>query len=172
MLESGVSQGRQDSKKAGSMKFTVYGQPIPQGSMRAFMPKRGKFPIVTADNAKTKPWRQEIAGVAHAENAEAYLAPSRTGIPFRVAIDFFFDRPVSLKKSIVDKVTKPDLDKLARSVLDALTGICFHDDSQVVDLHVTKNFGSPARAEITVEEALPPQVEIQRQPIKDSQLPF
>jgi crossover junction endodeoxyribonuclease RusA len=154
------------------MKFTVYGQPIPQGSMRAFMPKRGKFPIVTADNAKTKPWRQEIAGVAQNTLQSNREVSWGAEFPLRVAIDFFFDRPKSLKKSIMDKVTKPDLDKLARSVLDALTGICFHDDSQVIDLHVTKNFGSPARAEIMVEEALPPQVEIQRQPIKDSQLPF
>ena len=138
--------------------------------MRAFMPKRGKFPIVTADNAKTKPWRQEIAGACLAELPEGEAAGSN--VPFRVAIGFFFERPKSVNKRISDKVTRPDLDKLARAVLDALTGIAFVDDSQVVDLHCTKNFGSPARAEITVEEALPPQVEIQHQPIKDSQLPF
>jgi crossover junction endodeoxyribonuclease RusA len=150
------------------VKFTVYGTPIPQGSTRAFLPKGWKRPIVTADNKKTKPWRQEIAGVAVA----AGVAPWISGTPVRVAIDFFFNRPPSLKKAIVDKVSKPDVDKLARSVLDALTGVAYDDDSQVIDLHVTKNFGSPARAEISVEEALPPSVKIEHQPIKDSQLPF
>src|SRR5271170_2147774 len=145
------------------MRFVVYGTPVPQGSTRAFVPKGWTRPIITAANSKTKPWRQEIAGVAQG----AGIAPWVSGTPIRVVINFYFERPKSLKKAIVDKVTKPDLDKLARSALDALTGIAFTDDSQVVDLHVTKNFGSPARAEIVVEEALPPQVQIKHQAIKD-----
>ena len=80
--------------------FTVYGVPIPQGSMKAFTPKGWTRPILTSDNKKTKPWRQEVAGAA-------LEAMQRYG----------FEKPQSTKKSVVAKTTKPDLDKLARSLL-------------------------------------------------------
>jgi hypothetical protein len=47
-------------------------------------------------------------------------------------------------------VKAPDLDKLARSVFDALTRVVFHDDAQVVDLVATKRYatvGEPPRVE-------------------------
>ena len=71
------------------------------------------------------------------------------GVAVSVQCVFSFDKPKSAKKATT-KTTKPDVDKLARSILDALTGICFEDDSQVISLLVQKAFGSPARAEITV----------------------
>jgi Holliday junction resolvase RusA-like endonuclease len=41
--------------------------------------------------------------------------------------------------------TKPDLDKLARAVLDALTGVYYLDDAQVVSLDLQKAYthGAP-----------------------------
>jgi crossover junction endodeoxyribonuclease RusA len=34
--------------------------------------------------------------------------------------------------------SRPDIDKLARAVLDALTGVAFRDDSQVAKLDLLK----------------------------------
>ena len=130
--------------------FTVYGTPVPQGSTRAFVPKGWTRPIITAANSKTKPWRQEIAGVC--KNVLNGCSPAGSSRPVSVKIAFYFDKPKSTKKSVQYKTTKPDLDKLARSVLDALTGIAFEDDSQVTDLRISKHFGSPARAEIEIAE--------------------
>lgn len=39
---------------------------------------------------------------------------------------------------------RPDLDKLARAVGDALTGICYHDDAQVVNLCAAKYYVMPS----------------------------
>jgi crossover junction endodeoxyribonuclease RusA len=134
-----------------NFSFTVFGVPIPQGSSRAFIPRGWNRAIITAANSKTKPWRQEVAGACIARLNGGL--PAASDIPVSIKIAFFFDRPKSAKKSVQQKVTKPDLDKLARSILDALTGIAFADDSQVTDLHVTKGFGSPARAEIVIEDS-------------------
>lgn len=46
---------------------------------------------------------------------------------------------------------KRDIDNPAKALLDSLTGVVFDDDSQVVDLHITKNIG-PDRAEIIIYE--------------------
>lgn len=136
--------------------FVVYGTPQPQGSTKAFIPKGWKRPIITSTNAKNKPWRQEVAGVALAEIEKLNVSfvdpfrPLMEGQPVFASMEFFFDRPKSVKCS--HKTTKPDLDKLLRSVFDALTGVAFKDDSQVMCVEATKRFGSPARVEIKIGE--------------------
>ena len=130
--------------------FTVHGTPIPQGSMHAFTPKGWKRPILTSDNRKTKPWRQEIAGSAQAAMRDVEMGTILRTSAVRVECQFYFARPLSLAKRVTQKMTKPDLDKLARALLDALTGICFEDDSQVTQLWVNKHFDRQPRAEIRV----------------------
>jgi crossover junction endodeoxyribonuclease RusA len=143
------------------IRFEVYGTPVPQGSMKAFMPKGRRFPIVTADNAKTKPWRQAIIDAVRRDGA-----PDPTPFDGPVALDvlFYLPRPKSAPKAIVRPAKKPDLDKLVRAVCDALTAAgVWRDDSQVVSVHAGKVFaggindclgynGVP-RAAITVQEA-------------------
>jgi crossover junction endodeoxyribonuclease RusA len=131
------------------LTFTVFGTPAPQGSMKAFMPKGGRFPVVTADNSKTKPWRQQVAGTALAEIARTGWEPKQSG-PVFIEASFYFEKPKSAKKSEISKTTKPDLDKCARAILDSLTGIAFKDDAQVTSLLTWKGFGSPARVEIGI----------------------
>jgi crossover junction endodeoxyribonuclease RusA len=64
----------------------------------------------------------------------------------RVMLDFALQRPKSLPKRTSQHLKKPDIDKLARAVLDALTGILYRDDSEVVRLDVTKRYAAPTEA--------------------------
>lgn len=47
---------------------------------------------------------------------------------------------------------KPDLDNLAKSVLDSLNGFAFDDDSQVVTLLVRKKYGTDPGVQISLYE--------------------
>jgi Holliday junction resolvase RusA-like endonuclease len=47
---------------------------------------------------------------------------------------------------------KPDLDNLCKAVLDALNGIAYHDDKQIVELHLSKAYSDHPRTEIKLEE--------------------
>ena len=47
---------------------------------------------------------------------------------------------------------RPDLDNLAKSVLDGMNGIVFKDDCQIVSLHCAKVYGSEAGVDILVME--------------------
>jgi crossover junction endodeoxyribonuclease RusA len=137
---------------ADSISFTVYGTPAPQGSMKAFV--IGGRARVTTDNRKLKPYRQEVAGAALTERAKANFVMAGKHIPVEVCFRFFFERPPSIPKKRLLHVVKPDLDKLLRSTTDALTGILFADDSQIVCYgNSRKDYGSPARVEITVRWA-------------------
>lgn len=139
---------------AGSVVFEVVGEPVPQGRMTGYVV--GKRAVVTASNkGRLGPWRQQIAAAAAEVIDEPHAGPVELGLAFT------FARPKShyrtgahageLKPgSPRHQMTRPDLDKLARAVLDALTGIAFRDDGQVSVLLATKRFGERAGVTVTV----------------------
>jgi crossover junction endodeoxyribonuclease RusA len=119
-----------------AVEFTVYGVPVPQGSKRVF---RGN--VVEMADARLRSWRQDVAAAANAQ-MDGLMPFTR---PVAVQLHFHLDRPKGhygtgrnedrLKPSApVAPGVKPDLDKLIRSVLDAITGVVIKDDSQVVSL--------------------------------------
>ncbi len=131
------------------MVFTVPGVPQPKGSTRSFVSTDaggGLSTVTISANAKNKAWQQNVGLTALA--AGARLRPMTHG-PVFIWIAFYFQNP---KRAAAPHVVKPDLDKLTRSVLDALTGVCYKDDAQVNFLEVTKGYteGQP-HADITVE---------------------
>ena len=48
---------------------------------------------------------------------------------------------------------KPDIDNIAKTYLDAMNGIIFVDDTQVIDLHVKKLYSVVAGVDVMVMEA-------------------
>jgi crossover junction endodeoxyribonuclease RusA len=88
----------------------------------------------------------------------------------RVTMAFYLPRPQSLPKRVSAHVKAPDLDKLTRAVFDALTGVAFHDDAQVVDLVATKRYacaGDPPHVDIRVEPVVAVVALPQDQPLFD-----
>ena len=114
------------------LSFTVYGKPEPQGSARAFVVK-GRA-VVTSANPNIKGWRDLIASEARVQMQG--LPP--VGGPVEVRASFYLPRPKSVKR--VRPTVKPDLDKLARGVLDSLTNVVYRDDAQVTNLQVSKHY--------------------------------
>jgi crossover junction endodeoxyribonuclease RusA len=125
--------------------------------------------VITSANPNLKAWRRAVAQAAALEMRGT--EPAGRGVPIRLMVAFYFERPKSVKP-LAEKTTAPDLDKLIRGAGDALTGICFSDDAAVTEIFATKSYGYPARAEITVTELLPASKPYVRQPVKDSELPF
>jgi Holliday junction resolvase RusA-like endonuclease len=126
-----------------ALVFTVFGVAQAKGNMRAFTPKGMKFPIVTDSNRNAKSWSQlvaEGANLALGEKPEAERAVLRDAV--RVTVAFFLPRPKSKSKRGVAyaHLTAPDIDKLLRAVLDALTYVVWADDSQVVELLASKQY--------------------------------
>lgn len=131
------------------VKLTVYGTPRPQGSTKAFIPKNWKRAIITTDNKKLKPWRQEVTGAAAALNVVAF----GEHVPLAIRLNFYFDRPASVSAKKRPAMTvKPDGDKLVRAVFDSLKGVLYHDDAQIVDHRSRKYYGGPERVEIELWE--------------------
>ena len=120
------------------MAFQVFGDPVPQGSKRAFVVKN-RAVVVDDNKAPLRSWRSAIVDAARAElNGEA----PDIG-PVRVTLMFFLRQPQRPKAGV--PITKPDVDKLARAVLDGMTDAgVFRDDSQVTTLTVRKRYTTEA----------------------------
>jgi crossover junction endodeoxyribonuclease RusA len=126
-----------------TLTFDVLGTPAPQGSKRHL----GNG-VMVESSKHVKPWRQDIRAIALDHKPPSW----HHDLPVTVAITFRYQRPAShhrtngtLKPSAPQYLItrKGDIDKLSRAVLDALTGILFLDDAQVVSLTATKRFTIP-----------------------------
>lgn len=133
----------------------VHGTPKPQGSKRAFVvpgkgDRRARAVVVDASKRPLKDWRGDVTAAVQRElQAVDDLAPDGwqplVG-PLAVRLVFALPRPASAPKTrrVWPSGRVGDVDKLARSVLDSLTDAgVWHDDAQVVDLHVVKDYPGP-----------------------------
>ena len=152
----------------GSLSFVVYGEAVPTGSKRAgFNRKTGRsFTIPDEGSKRRDAWRdqiQQVAGRIMARTLTGQMTGLLTG-PLRLELHFYRARPRGhygtgrnegvLKPSApAFPTTKPDVTKLTRAVEDALTGIVWRDDAQVVELTARKFYGTPERVEVMVETA-------------------
>ena len=134
-----------------TIQFFVEGKPATAGSKQPYLyaGKDGKQHAAMAPaNKRQKPWMSHVASTAR----DSYKGPVLK-CPIQMTIDFIFFRPKShfgtgrnsdvLKPSApIYHIIKPDAIKLARAIEDALTGIIWHDDSQVFDTHPVKRYDS------------------------------
>jgi len=154
-----------------SVSFQVFGIPKPKGSARGFVAmKAGHKPraIVVADNSKAlKSWEGAVRDAAQRVAGEQFFTEAVV-----LEIEFWFSRPksVSVKKR-PDMTTKPDLSKLVRGAEDALTGVLFKDDSQVVTIAARKCYVAGASgARVTVTEIVPKRSGPRPEPVSPSTL--
>jgi len=115
--------------------LTVEGVPVPQGSFRHV----GNGRIISA-NPKLNTWRDTIATQIATQTAHRLIEA-----PIRLQLVFTLPRPKSVPIGRrATPTTKPDLDKLTRAVMDAISleRYCqvIKDDSLVTDLHAAKRY--------------------------------
>lgn len=127
------------------MRFycNVRGMPVAQGRARAF---RAGDSIRMYDPENSKQWKQTVA-IQCLEKHPQVMSGALS-----MKLYFFLPRPRSLPKKIVYHTKRPDLDNLVKAVKDALRGICYKDDSQIVHLIATKDYGDTPGVMIEIEE--------------------
>jgi Holliday junction resolvase RusA-like endonuclease len=150
------------------IRLTVLGTPAPKGSARAFINKRTGRAFVAPGGAKSTEIKIASWNVAVRQAASEAIAGGALTFrecPLKVSIVFRLVRPRGhyskatgqlLPSAPAFPATKPDIDKLARTTLDAMTGSIFDDDSRIATLYLDKEWAEPGRegATITVESLL------------------
>lgn len=151
------------------VEFVVMGVARPAGSKTAIPLKRRDGSYVTRPNGspvvnvvdsckKSGEWKQAVAWAAR--QAVGAGAPLIAG-PIALELRFYVPRPKNQYRTgrnagmLRDDaprrpIAKPDVLKLARAVEDALTGVIWRDDCQIVDETLSKMWGTPARVEVVI----------------------
>ncbi len=124
------------------MMFTVPGEPVAWARARQHGKHFFTAPHVTAHKA--------LVQAAALRNIAVWES---TG-PFIIECHFCFGRPKSWSKKkreeTLHHLSKPDVDNLVKLIKDALNGIAWVDDSQVIQVHATKSYSTDPRTMVEI----------------------
>jgi len=147
-----------EADQPGELGFTVFGEPVSKARARTVskVDKSGKARVHSYTPAKTKDQEDRIAWV-YKSIYGSFKFP--TGVPLLVSMNFFLKIPQNSSKAIREKMlsgeirpTKKngDTDNYLKCATDALNGIAYEDDSQIVDITGRKYYSNEPRTEIFI----------------------
>lgn len=139
----------------GSVRFTVPGQP--KGKARARTVRRGGGKNFSYTPEGTVLY-ENLIKTCYLQDAGHVLF--NDGQPLAVSITAFYEVPKSYSKKKKQEMLdgqlyptkKPDIDNIAKCVLDALNKLAYRDDTQVVRLHMEKHYAEIPRVEVEIRE--------------------
>ena len=133
--------------------FEIEITPVAKGRPR--YARRGNF-VQTYTPTKTREYEDVIR-----ENAKLAMGSSEPlETPLNVLLLFGMPIPSSTPKKALEgylngsvrHIKKPDLDNLAKAVLDAMNGVVYLDDNQICRLTIEKNYDIVPKISISVRE--------------------
>lgn len=134
------------------IEFTVYGEPVAQGRPRATT-INGRVKMY--DPKKSSEYKNYIRLVA-SQHAPKELLDGPLQLTVRVyrpTLKSFSKKKKKLaEEGKIRPTTKPDTDNYIKGIKDALKNVIWKDDSQVVDLKVSKYYSEKPRVEIKIEQ--------------------
>lgn len=130
------------------LELTIPGSPVAKGR-----PRVGKYGTYTPK--KTASFESYVSFCWASEYG--HLKPLEGALS--VSIVFYLPIPKSaskkareaIKQGITKHTKKPDLDNMAKSVLDALNGLAYKDDSQIYSLTLYKTYDENPRTELIIK---------------------
>lgn len=136
-----------------AVRFIVPGEPKGKARPRVFTNKEGKSQAVTPQDTLSYEnlvrWvftntmeARKLQGEIEAKIVAMYPIPKNMTKKNRQLID----------EGKLHPTKKPDLDNVAKIILDSLNKIAFDDDSQIIRLIVEKHFSDEPRVEVTLRE--------------------
>ena len=137
------------------LKFTVPGLPTAKG--RPQFVRRGKF-VKVITPTKTRNAERNFLAIAYQHRPPAPF----TG-PVKLRVRFYFPIPRSWPgwkkvavseledKSHIHKTSKPDASNLLKLCEDAMIGVFYIDDSQLIEVNATKAYSNIPRTEVEIE---------------------
>ncbi len=120
------------------MTFDIPGPPVPWARAR----RVGNRYFV---DDKTTNFKRKVA-----------LAAKKAGVvkvekPHAVVMWLYLYLPRPRSNKTMFPIDRRDVDNLAKGILDALNGVAFEDDGQVITLHIDKRWADPPSTRVTIE---------------------
>jgi Holliday junction resolvase RusA-like endonuclease len=137
------------------LQFHIDAEPVPKGRpkfsqvggfMRAYTPK------------KTSDYESIVRATAQQAMGPTDLLETAVGVYLYIRLPIPQSHSKKRKEACLSgqekPIKKPDIDNLAKSILDGMNGVIWKDDSQIVSLHVTKVYSSGSGVDVLVKEEL------------------
>ena len=138
-------------------------QRAPQGVIVPPLPPalRKRHSVRMYSPAEVRKWQLEARAIA----SEYMKGQNPLKGMLVVDISVYLAPPLSMPKKklalaltgLIHPITRPDCDNYAKAVLDALNGIVWLDDAQIIHLTVSKHFAEKPRVQIDVAERAYPE---------------
>lgn len=136
------------------IRFTVPGPPKGKGRARTVRTKSGQTFSYTPEGTVLY---ENLIKTSYYQECDEYF---QDGEALEVIIKSYYDIPKSASKikrqqmlsGALLPTKKPDIDNIAKCILDALNGVAFHDDTQVVRLVMEKRYAEQPRTEVEIRE--------------------
>lgn len=138
-------------------KFTVYGPVV--AKQRPRVTRRGNF-VKTYTPEATANYETLVRLSFIQENPN--FKTIAKDIPLTCIITIYKGIPKSTSKKKremmlngqIRPTSKPDIDNSVKSIFDALNGVAYNDDSQIVELSVKKYYSETPKVEVKIMETL------------------
>jgi len=135
------------------IKFTIPGEP--KGKGRPKFSRQGKF--VKTYTPETTVNYENWVKICFQEAKQEKLAD---GFQLTATIKCYFGTPKSISKKNEElclngglrPTKKPDIDNIAKIILDSLNGLAYADDKNIVTCNIEKWFGEEPRVEVEIKE--------------------
>lgn len=125
------------------VEFIIPGDPRGKARPRVVRTRDGRSMAFTPD--KTIAYEELIRQRFRQQwEREDLPFPDKTPVCVKITAGFGIPKSTSKKARLamlagqIGPTKKPDMDNIAKIVLDALNGFAWHDDVQVLDLHISK----------------------------------
>lgn len=134
--------------------FTVEGKPQGKARARTFYNKKlGRMQSITPEQTKSY---EDLIRWSYTAAGGKYLAEA----VLQVDIQAFYPIPKAFSKAKTNDAvtrkfrptTKPDCDNIIKVVLDALNGVAYYDDKQVICVSCNKYYGETGYLKVTITE--------------------
>lgn len=145
---------KKEQTPSGNISFVVYGEPVPKARARVFFNKKANR-VMSYTPKKTMGFEQLVA--TEAVKWRPSFGLIMTGITINIKIYKPIPKSMSKKKrdlaekGLILPITRPDGDNYEKGIFDALKGVIWHDDGQIVDCHWQKFFSVTPRVEVTIQ---------------------
>jgi Holliday junction resolvase RusA-like endonuclease len=136
-----------------SVRFFVPGQPVGKG--RARIGRVGKHARMFTPE-KTVSYENSVRHAGHvAMNGAAPLLgaiAARLAIVLQIPASWSEKKQAQAEAGTILPKTKPDIDNVEKAVFDALNGVAWRDDVQIVDVSKSKRYGRTPGVTVEFEE--------------------
>lgn len=132
------------------ISFIIPGEPCGKGRPRFTAGGRAYTPAKTANYETLVKWYYQ-------QSAKGFRFTDK---PLKMMVTAYFQIPASastkkkaeMRYGFIRPTKKPDWDNIGKIIADALNGVAYPDDAQIVEATVRKFYADDPRVEVEIEE--------------------